>query len=48
VLLLGPGNDTGYGDRGRDRLVGGKGTDLLIGGRDRDICRSPGDVKLSC
>jgi Tol biopolymer transport system component len=48
VLLLGPGNDTGYGDSGRDRLVGGKGTDLLVGGRGRDICRSPGDVKLSC
>jgi TolB protein len=48
VLLLGAGNDKGYGDSGRDRLVGGKGRDLLVGGRGRDICRSPGDIKLSC
>jgi Tol biopolymer transport system component len=48
VLLLGAGNDTGYGERGRDRLVGGRGKDVLVGGPGRDVCRSPGDIKLSC
>lgn len=36
VLMLGGGDDTGYGGNGNDRLLGGVGDDVLFGGAGLD------------